>query len=156
MNRLKGDAAASTALAAAVADTVAASRKELLPDIEEINSTLRSDAERDAAEQMPEEVEVERRRGFRRGFLSVLSIIILLCLIYLFADVIAAQVPALAGLLESYVVAVDNLRIWFDIQIQNLMAQLEGTESAAPPTDGTAPVEPAAPDPGADSPASDG
>ena len=143
--RLKGEA---PDVAAAVAATVASSRKELLPDIDEINSTLRSSSDRPENDPLPEEVAEQERRGFRFGFVSVLMLIIVLALIYIFADLIAAQVPALAGVLESYVEMIDALRIWVDVQIQGLLTSLEGTEAAAPdaaPVSGDATEAPAAP-----------
>ena len=128
MARLRGedpDAPPRRGLEAAVAATVASSRKELLPDIEEINTTLRSDEERPPVEPLPEEVEERERKGFRRGFLTVLTVIILLCLVYLFADLIASQVPGLDGTLEGYVATVDDLRLWLDARVQGLIASLE-------------------------------
>lgn len=126
ISRLKGDI---PDVEDVVAATVAGSRKELLPDIEEINSTLRPSADRAEAQPLPEELEEEQRRGFRFGFLSVLGLIILLSLVYLFADAIADAVPALSGILESYVNAVNSLRIWLDVQIAGLLAALESSDT---------------------------
>ncbi len=109
---------------AAVAATVtsAGSRKELLPDIEEINSSLRSNAERgDRMIPEPEEVEEEQRRGFRFGFLSVLVVILVLTGIYIFAPQLSKAVPSMAGALDSYVAGVDAARIWLDIKVQALL-----------------------------------
>lgn len=124
--RLKGE---ENDLNAAVAATVASSRKELLPDIEDINATLRPGSERADVDPLPEEVEEKQRRGFRFGFLSVMGGIIVLSLIYLFADQIAEAVPALKGALDSYVAAVDNLRIWLDVKIKGLLVSLEGSDA---------------------------
>lgn len=123
--RLKGETKRPD-FSEAVAAAVASSRKELLPDIEEINSTLRSDSEREAPALLPEEEEEEERRGFRLGFFSMLVVIGVLVGVYIFSDEIIAAVPALETTLNGYVAGVDNLRIWFDVQIQKLLVILEG------------------------------
>ncbi|SEW38793.1 MJ0042 family finger-like domain-containing protein [Cognatiyoonia koreensis] len=125
--RLQGEeekAAADTAAAAAAA--AAASRKELLPDIEEINSTLRSSAERgETVDPTPEEVAQTKKRSFRFGFFTVLILLAIFWAIYLFADQIAQSVPSLAGALEGYVELVDNGRLWLDLKVQELSASME-------------------------------
>ena len=124
--RLKGeDPEAETA--AAIAATVATSRRETLPDIEEINSTLRPSSDRPDVPMAEEEI--EQRRGFRLGFLSVLGVIIVGSLIYLFAAQIAEAVPALSDALAAYVAAVDNLRIWVDMQVKGLLAMLDADDA---------------------------
>ncbi len=125
ISRLKGEEP-SDSLTAAIAATVEGSRRELLPDIEDINATLRSDSERDAPPPLPEEEAAEERRGFRFGFFGVLLIFAVLIAIYVFADQIAAAVPALEGVLNAYVAGVDSLRIWFDVQMEKLLVMLEG------------------------------
>ncbi len=127
ISRLKGEEPAAS-VAAAVAETVAGSRRELLPDIDDINATLRSESERDAPPPLPEEEEAEERRGFRFGFFGVLIVFAVLIAIYVFADQIIAAVPALEGVLNAYVAAVDSLRIWFDVQMQKLLVMLEGQD----------------------------
>lgn len=113
-------ASTSTAAAAAAAQ---ASRRELLPDIEEINSSLRSDAERGTATEA-EAVAAEKRKGFRRGFLLVLIIFALLVLVYIFAGDIATLVPALAQPLQTYVDTVDVWRIWLDDNMQSMLLSI--------------------------------
>lgn len=116
------DVARMRATQEAVVTTVASasSRRELLPDIEEINSSLRSSAERDAPVRSEPE-EIERKRGFRFGFSTVLIVFAIFAAIYVFAPQISAAVPALAWILDSYVAAVDAARIWVDIQMQALL-----------------------------------
>lgn len=119
-------AAAKTASTAASAAAAAhASRRDLLPDIEEINSSLRSDAERaEDGTAVPALAAEANRKSFRRGFISVLLIIMVLVLIYVQADRIAAAVPALAGALQSYVDAVDVARIWLDDNVQAMLTAI--------------------------------
>ena len=120
--RLRGD----ETNAAAAAAVVASSRKESLPDIEEINSTLRSSAERgEVTAPMPEQVEKTKKRGFRFGFILGLLLIVALVLLYIFADQIIAAVPALDGAISSYVTMVDNLRLWLDGLIRGATDSME-------------------------------
>ncbi len=106
----------------------AASRRELLPDIEEINSSLRSDSERGTPNAaIPEEVVIKKRRGFRVGFFGVLLIFAILTVLYVFAAQIGAMVPSLADPLSDYVAAVDSLRIWIDVKLQSLLAAMDDT-----------------------------
>ena len=91
-------------------------RRELLPDIEEINSTLRATSERGreaAAVDAPETLR-RRRSGFRLGFGLSLGLVLILLSVYLGAPRIAAQLPGAAPALASYVGAVDRGRIWLD------------------------------------------
>jgi predicted Zn finger-like uncharacterized protein len=100
----------------------AVSRRDMLPDIEEINHSLRSNAERGkdavSAYETPEE---QQSNGFRRGFISVLLVIGLFLVIYLYADIIAQQVPATQDMLDRYVALVDSARIWLDVQVNTLL-----------------------------------
>lgn len=105
-----------------------ASRRELLPDIEEINSTLRATSERDgepAAIDAPETL-ARRRSGFRMGFSTALLVAVLLFGLYLLAPLIAANVPAAEPVLTSYVAGVDAARSWLDGQMKSLTQSLQG------------------------------
>ena len=106
---------------APVAVTTSGSRKDLFPDIEEINSTLRSSVDRDDPRFPPVADARDARRSSWRGFSSMLALIVGLGLIYGFADTIAANVPALANPLTVYVTAVDSGRLWLDAQVQGLL-----------------------------------
>ncbi|MCB1328579.1 MAG: hypothetical protein KDK28_03590, partial [Maritimibacter sp.] len=90
---------------AAAADK--ASRKDLFPDIEEINSTLDSHGMDDEDE---DEIETEDRGGFRRAFFAVIAVAALLLALYLVAPKLAASVPALEPALSAYVGAINGLR----------------------------------------------
>lgn len=104
--------AADIAAGAAVAG---AARRDLLPDIDEINSTLRSDADRSAAPAGDMgDVQVERRRGFRTGFGLVLLIVAALIALYVGAGWLAETVPALAPFLAAYVDTANAFRGWLD------------------------------------------
>lgn len=101
---------------------VTPSRRRLLPDIEEINSTLSSAPARPSDEN---EDEVDRRRGFRLGFGSILLVAALLALAYAFAPEIVATVPQTEPVLAPYVAAIDDGRIWLDQRLQDLLTRME-------------------------------
>ncbi|MFZ3581382.1 zinc-ribbon domain-containing protein [Loktanella sp. DJP18] len=118
VDRLQGRAGAATATAATTG-----SRKELFPNIDEINSTLRSSAERDNLPLLPAEQAEQSRRSGWRGFLVTLALIVLLAVVYGNADAIAEAAPALADPLASYVAAVDSGRLWLDAKVQSMLGE---------------------------------
>ena len=94
-----------------------AARRDLLPDIEEINSTLRATSDR--AQAQMDDVEAlpnlrPRRRGFRSGFVLVMIIAVVLALTYIMAPRIIAQMPGAAPPMRAYVSSVDSGRLWLD------------------------------------------
>ena len=111
--RRTGPSDAEIATGAAVA---ASARRDLLPDIDEINSTLRPDTERAAADSTDFDATTggERRRGFRTGFGLMLLLAAVLIGLYLAAGALAAAVPALEPLLIAYVEAANAFRAWID------------------------------------------
>lgn len=120
-----------------VSDTTSAalgSRRDLLPDIDEINSTLRSGTARTGSGAIDIEPQIEaptrqrKRRGFRTGFLTVLLIFIVLAAVYVLAPRLGEAVPALESPLKSYVSFVDQGRVWLDSKLQ---AMLKSLDSAA-------------------------
>lgn len=122
--RLKGEEATAAAVAAAT-------RKEMLPDIEEINSTLRSSEERgEVVAPEPEEVQKAQKRGFRTGFFGVILLILILAVIYMFAPQIKSTVPALAGPIDSYTAVVDSGRQWLDGLVSGLRDSMQSAVDA--------------------------
>lgn len=117
MARLKGERAPAPAVAGVGA------RSDLLPDIEEINSTLRSSAERGESDPVEDAaISQNRRSGFRRGFMTVILLAVLAAVIYIYAPRIGAAVPQLEPVLTSYVNWVDSLRLWIDLKMQDFIA----------------------------------
>lgn len=109
-----------------------AARRELLPDIEEINSTLRATSERGAeaaSYDAPESLR-QRRNGFRKGFLSSLGVMILLLLPYIFADSLATRFPTTATALTRYSAGIDSLRIWLDSRMKSTTASMQKSETS--------------------------
>lgn len=98
-------------------------RRELLPDIEQINSSLRPDdrvVEADASRSGP----VRRGGGFRSGFLATVIVLALPVLVYLSAEPLIRTVPGLAPQMERYVAWVDGRRNALDVWVEALTARL--------------------------------
>ena len=131
-----GVAAAATAAAASVGTaTSAQSRRDLLPDIDEINSTLRSTSDRRAGlDEDPtfEEVEeVERKRSFGRGFRLALLLVLVLAALYIFGPRLIEALPASSAVVQPYIDTVDAGRVWLDSQVAGLMGRLDALSSEA-------------------------
>ena len=125
------EAANQAAVAATV--TAAGSRRELLPDIEEINSSLRSNAERgESPISEPEEIIAEKRRGFGFGFVITLLIVAFLAALYVLAPELTLAVPDIADPLVTYVEWVDAGRIWVDIKANQLLDMMRPAVDAVP------------------------
>lgn len=104
--------------------TGADSRRGLLPDIEEINSTLRAADDGDTPPQATDQTEMPpaRRGGFTRGFVLSLVVVLVLVLIYANAPIISQSVPAVDPALNTFVGGVDELRAWLDNQVSALLS----------------------------------
>ncbi|QBY01666.1 hypothetical protein E2K80_13790 [Rhodophyticola sp. CCM32] len=95
------------------------SRRDLLPDIEEINSTLRATGDRSANEHETSDVETldeapRRRRGAQFGFALIFLITVGMVVIYSNAGQIGDRLPQLRPALQSYVAQVNAIRFWLD------------------------------------------
>lgn len=103
--------------------------KTVLPDIEEINSSLRASSER--ADSVPAYVEIDQRlkrvrrgQGFRLGFGLVLLGMAIALIGYVFAPEIAARFPETVTYLEVYVTEVNKLRVMLDSAVRDGIAWL--------------------------------
>lgn len=94
-------------------------RRGQLPDIEEINSTLRAsgDMDSDIDETVDYDAVARRGGGFTRGFGLVVALVAILVLIYMNAGKISDSVPQAAPLMDAYVSKVDQGRVWLDSTI---------------------------------------
>ncbi|WP_298801485.1 zinc-ribbon domain-containing protein [uncultured Lentibacter sp.] len=121
--RMRGEDPTEAKAAAAMA--ASGSRRGVLPDIDEINSTLRKDSERrkTATEVAASRAATEQSGGFGRGFLTVVLLAAGLVALYVFAPRLAEAVPALAPALEAYVEAVNGARFWLDAQLKALTGE---------------------------------
>jgi predicted Zn finger-like uncharacterized protein len=104
------------------------SRREMLPDIEEINSSLRpgdvavdDDGETFEIVQRP-----QRRSGFRSGFVMMLLVAIGIVALYVMAPRISEQFPAAKPGLDAYVAGVDSARGWLDATTRAVVTSLQG------------------------------
>ncbi len=102
------------------------SRRDLLPDIDEINSTLRATSERGSAAGVAEEISAtaRQRRGFRLGFGLVLFVLGAFAAGYSYAPDISTNVPQLESLLLSYVDMVNSGRAWLEDSVAGLVERL--------------------------------
>lgn len=88
-------------------------RRDLLPDVEEITSTLSASSDR-GAHSIPPALEPEgsRRRAFLGGFLLAVLVAAGALAAYVYAPVLAGLDPALEPQVAAYVGAVDAARDW--------------------------------------------
>ncbi len=130
------------AVAQAAAAAAAGSRRDLLPDVEEINQTLRSSSETRVIDSAPgEELAPEAPRkkgGFGKGFLTIAVLAAIAVGAYVFAPQISAAVPQAQPALDGYVAKVDAGRGWLDGQVTHLLTTLDGmsSEAGAPDSEG--------------------
>lgn len=110
--------------------TKAANRREMLPEIEELNSTLRSSTEKRSASAHADigadTAVAPKRSGFRSGFTLMILLAVALAVIYLMAPKLSDQFPAAAPALTSFVSMVDQMRLTFDGWIKSLIDFLRG------------------------------
>lgn len=113
-------------------------RRDLLPDIEEINSTLSASSERDEDGSVPDEETLRERsskRGFRVVFTLLVSTAAVLVALYGFAPQLAERFPQAAATLDLYVAGANSFRDWLDVtlssassRLNTLLGQLSGGE----------------------------
>lgn len=107
----------------------AGSRRQLLPDIEEINSTLRpgsAEAEGQAGEA------AATKRGFRSGFFLALLVAVAGAGLYAMAPRLGEQIPGAKPALEAYVAQVDGGRLWLDSAMRRATAAIRGATDTVP------------------------
>jgi hypothetical protein len=100
-----------------------------LPDIEEINSTLRPDME---AVEAPEAEEPDARagRGFRLGFAVTAALVAAAVSVYFLAAPLSEAVQPLEAPIASYVATVDALRVALETQVERLLTVLPAEGAA--------------------------
>lgn len=122
MTRIRGEEPEAKA-----EETKTAMRRELLPDIEEINSTLRASdmpAGADVGELPSGPAAPVRRSGFLRGFSVALLIGAFLVLSYANAPRIARSLPQADPALSAYVATVDQARYWLDARLGDFVTRV--------------------------------
>ena len=89
-------------------------RRDLLPDIEEINSSLKGAETPALTEGEMEQIGQSNARGFRNGFSLAMLVAVVALAVYVAAPRLVAMVPAAEGAVNAYVAGVDGLRLWLD------------------------------------------
>lgn len=102
------------------------SRRNLLPDIEEINSSLESNSGRrdpglTSAQANAASTEAETGSGFRQGFLLAIVIALVLLLLYRFAPVIAARIPGTEAAMAGYVDTINAARATLSALVSDML-----------------------------------
>lgn len=98
--------------------------RELLPDIEEINSTLRPMTDPVATSLHPT-ASAPRRGSFGRGFMLMVLLGMIALTVYVTAPRIAQRFPAAAGPVSAYVGGVDSLRVKLDGLMESATSALQ-------------------------------
>lgn len=99
--------------------------RDLFPDIEQINSTLRDTGDRSGADADASDIDTldtapRRRRGVRLGFVLAMALAAAGAGLYGNADLVGVTVPALAPILDVFVETVNAARFWLDDMAQRL------------------------------------
>ena len=128
--RLRGQEEATVIGGPIPTPTPEGARRDRLPDIEEINTTLHSGPGRHAPQATADKD--SRARGFRLGFGLVTLVMAALAFLYLGADEIGAAVPQLEPTMTAYQEAVDQGRLWLDLKVQALIAGAGADPAEAP------------------------
>ena len=108
------------------------SRRELLPDIEEINSSLKP-AQRVSTDDEDDLPAVGAASGFRSGFMVMLILAAVLVAVYVMAPKVSQQFPAAEGAMTAYVGHVDAARLWLDDVLRGLTERLQGVMGQSAP-----------------------
>ena len=109
-------------------DSKPQNRRDMFPEIEEINSTLRASNEKRtggaAAVASTLQEDAGRRSGFRSGFVLMLLLAVILVAAYVMAPKLAQQFPAAASALNAYVAAIDAARSFVDTTLKSAIGYL--------------------------------
>lgn len=105
-------------------------RRDLFPDIDEINSTLDSPAGAAtppgrSARFEAETADAPKRSGFSRGFSLVVILVGLAFVVYLMAPRIVGAVPALTDAMVAYVDMVNGVLGWIEGLMQQAVDKIE-------------------------------
>lgn len=111
------------------------SRRELLPDIEEINSSLNADSRKTGSADDDTLTDggspARKRSGFRSGFFLGVLLIVLLWSVHLYSAQIAQAVPQLSGPLQRYSTTVEKGQAWLNNQVKSLLIKLDEMAAAS-------------------------
>lgn len=105
------------------------SRREMLPEIDEINTTLRASSEPrggDASAVTDSLPGAQDTAAFRTGFVLMIVLALAIVALYVMAPKLGQQIPAAKGALDSYVAMVDTTRLWLDEQLRSATGMMGG------------------------------
>lgn len=106
------------------------SRREMLPEIDEINTTLRASTERRSGEAGAVQDSMTAtggRSAFRSGFVLMMLLAVLIVALYVMAPKLSQQIPGLEGALTGYVAMIDAARMALDNLLKGAAAMIRGT-----------------------------
>ncbi|MCF6231945.1 MAG: zinc-ribbon domain-containing protein [Rhodobacteraceae bacterium] len=101
-------------------DVAVETRRDLLPDIEDINSAWDNpnDGQAQSSELTKAQAQAQKQRGgFVRGFAMIVILGVVMTMIYAKAPMIADVLPVAEPALNAYVGMIDQGRIWLDTRI---------------------------------------
>ena len=131
MARMRGEPVPAE-VAVASATAASGSRRDLLPDIEEINSTLRSSGERRRPAEATDanlagtKPRIQRKgHGFRRSFATIILLAAIAIGAYVFGPSISAALPAVEPYVAQYSDAVEGARTWLGSSVDQSLAWLD-------------------------------
>ncbi|MEQ5871204.1 zinc-ribbon domain-containing protein [Sagittula sp. NFXS13] len=130
---------------AAAAAAAAGSRRDLLPDVDEINQTLRANPEPrviDTADRPSVKSEDRPQGGFGKGFALIIVLGLIALSTYAMAPKLSEALPQAAPALNAYTAKIDEGRDWLDDQVKALMQMLDGMSSEATDPNEAAPETP--------------
>lgn len=105
------------------------SRREMLPEIDEINTTLRASSEPrvgDAGLVTDSLPGARDTAAFRTGFVLMILLALGIVALYVMAPKLGQQIPAAKGALDGYVAMVDVTRLWLDEQLRAATGMMGG------------------------------
>ena len=107
--------------------------RDMLPDIEEINSTLDAPDTPDETkiDLGPAEEAVASGGGFGRGFRLTLLLAVILVGVYILAPQIADRFPQAQGFMDSYVAIGDKVRVTLEGAMQSAIEGMRGLMETA-------------------------
>ena len=132
MARMRGVSAGNPFTSSDAQDAAEQSRKSVLPDVDELNSSLvaseeaYSDPSGDSIDLDDLERLYKRSSGFRSGFTVMVFAGLLVFALYFTHDGLARAVPPLAPGLDAFVALIDQARLWVDGKASGLMAWMDG------------------------------
>lgn len=128
MRRLRGMPSTAPTSEELVKSTQSASRRELFPAIDDINTTLRGGA--DVASTDTEfQDETKKPSGFRLGFGVALLVALAAIIAYSNNDQVVQVYPPAGPYLDNFIVNANLARVWLDAQVTDLFLWLDSIAS---------------------------